>query len=49
MSSPDAYNPPAFHLTAGQFHDLESFYALIALLEAEAVLVDKVYDVEERG
>jgi transposase len=42
-------NPVAFHLTAGQRHDLEGSDALMEYLtQASAVLADKAYDADER-
>ena len=41
-------NPIAFHLTAGQLHDLEGADVLLAQIEADALLADKAYDAEER-
>lgn len=41
-------NPVAFHLTAGQAHDLEGADALIDNIKADALLADKAYDADER-
>lgn len=42
-------NPVAFHLTAGQCHDLEGSDALMNYLtQASAVLADKAYDASKR-
>lgn len=41
-------NPSAFHLTAGQAHDLEGADVLLNTLEAEILLADKAYDADER-
>ena len=41
-------NPIAFHLTAGQLHDLQGADVLIDHIEAGALLADKAYDTEER-
>lgn len=38
----------AFHLTPGQFHDLEGADALLDQIEAGALLADKAYDADER-
>ena len=46
--SRESWNPIAFHLTPGQLHDLEGADALIAQIEADALLADKAYDAEER-
>jgi len=37
-----------FHLTPGQAHDLDGFYALIEGGEADNFLADKAYDADER-
>ncbi|MCH9689645.1 MAG: transposase, partial [Gammaproteobacteria bacterium] len=41
-------NPTAFHLTAGQLHDLKGADVLIEQIEAEALLADKAYDADDR-
>lgn len=41
-------NPTGFALTGGQAHDLVGADVLISNLEAEALLGDKAYDVEDR-
>ena len=41
-------NPTGFHLTPGQYHDLEGADALMdSLKQAEVVLADKAYDADE--
>jgi len=42
-------NPIAFHLTAGQAHDLAGADVLLESLEADALLADKAYDAIERS
>lgn len=41
-------NPIAFHLTAGQAHDLDGADVLLEALKADALLADKAYDATER-
>jgi transposase len=42
-------NPTAFHLTPGQYHDLEGADALMGqITKADALLADKAYDADER-
>ena len=42
-------NPTGFHLTPGQYHDLEGSDALVnTLIKADATLADKAYDADER-
>ena len=42
-------NPTSFHLTGGQAHDLDGSDKLMDYLtQAEIVLADKAYDVDER-
>lgn len=41
-------NPTAFHLTAGQAHDLDGADALIDDIDAAALLADKAYDADDR-
>ena len=41
-------NPVAFHLTAGQAHDLNGADAFLPDLQADALLADRSYDVDGR-
>ena len=41
-------NPTGFFLTAGQAHDLQGADALVADIEAGALLADRAYDADER-
>ena len=41
-------NPVAFHLTAGQVHDLVGADALLPQIAAPTLIADKAYDADER-
>lgn len=41
-------NPPGFHLTPGQAHDLEGADALLPSIDADTVIADKAFDADER-
>lgn len=41
-------NPTAFHLTAGQAHDLEGADALLRGTPAATVIADQAYDAQQR-
>lgn len=41
-------NPVGFHLTGGQAHDLAGADALIPAMQADTLIADKAYDVDER-
>jgi transposase len=41
-------NPVAFHLTAGQVHDLAGADALLPQIAAPTLIADKAYDADQR-
>jgi transposase len=41
-------NPVAFHLTAGQAHDLEGSDVFLPQMQAPALLADKAFDADKR-
>ena len=41
-------NPLAFHLTAGQAHDLEGADVFLPQMQANALLADRAYDADKR-
>lgn len=42
-------NPPGFHLTPGQAHDLEGADALLHDIVADTVIADTAFDADARG